>query len=272
MTAAAAAILVEQKETALRGIALLETARASSANEIERLNISLAILTGYITLDDFEKELVISRELAKQYPESARAFYAATYSLRALGRFPEAAQLAQERLQRIPGDADAMRSFAAIAASQESYTAARAFGQQLADEGDAEPGDLNGIAWNSLFTGKVESSDLEAALKGAQLSNKSTSILHTLGCVYAELGKAKEAREVLTEAMDKLDLDEPDDNYWYAFGRIAEQYGERDIALADYAKVTKPKRQISIPGSSYRLAQLRIAAIGTQTPSQTIQK
>jgi hypothetical protein len=86
------------------------------------------------------------------------------------------------------------------------------------------------------------------------------------------LGKAKEAREVLTEAMDKLDLDEPDDNYWYAFGRIAEQYGERDIALADYAKVTKPKKPIELPGSSYRLAQIRIAALAPQTPSQRKQK
>jgi tetratricopeptide (TPR) repeat protein len=272
MTAAAAAILVEQKETAMRGIALLKTAGASSVNEIERLNISLAILTGYVTLDDFENELAISRDLVRQYPESARAFYAATYSLRALRRFGEAEQLAQERLQRIPGDTDAMRALAAIAASREAYATARAFGQQLVDQGEAEPGDLNGIAWNSLFTGKVEPSDLESALKGAQLSNKSPSILHTLGCVYAELGKAKEAREVLTEAMDKLDLDEPDDNYWYAFGRIAEQYGERNIALADYAKVTKPKRQIEIPGSSYHLAQIRIAALGTQPPSQTKQK
>ena len=34
--------------------------------------------------------------------------------------------------------------------------------------------------------------------------------------------------------MDELNLDEPDDDYWYAFGRIAEQYGERDVAIADY--------------------------------------
>jgi len=266
MSAAAAAILVEQKETAPRAIALLETARASSVNEIEKLNISLAILSGYATLDDFEKELAVSLELAKQYPESARAFYAETYSLRALRRFAEAEQRAQERLQRIPGDADAIRALAAIAASRENYAAARAFGLQLADRGQAEPRDLNEIAWHSLFTGKADSSDLDAALRGAQLSNKSPSILHTLGCVYAELGKAKEAREVLTESMDKLDLDEPDDNYWYAFGRIAEQYGERDIALADYARVTKPKREIAIPTSSFRLAQIRIAEI---TASQT---
>jgi hypothetical protein len=41
--------------------------------------------------------------------------------------------------------------------------------------------------------------------------------------------------------MDALNLDEPDENYWYAFGRIAEQYGEHDAAIANYARVTKPK-------------------------------
>ncbi|HYM78806.1 MAG TPA: DUF3857 domain-containing protein [Candidatus Dormibacteraeota bacterium] len=272
MKVAAAAILVEQKETAPQGIAILEAARTSSTNEIEKLNITLAILSGYGTLDDYEKSLTISRDLARQYPESIRAFYGVVFALRGLGRIKEAEQIAQERLQRLPGDLDTMRALAALASAREDYSAARAIQQKLVDEGKAEPQDLNGIAWNSLFTGKTDSSDLDAALKGAQLSNNATSILHTLGCVFAELGKTKEAREVLTESMDELDLDEPDDNYWYAFGRIAEQYGERDVALADYARVTKPKKDLEIPDSSYRLAQLRTAALNAQTPSRPKQK
>ncbi len=39
--------------------------------------------------------------------------------------------------------------------------------------------------------------------------------------------------------MEQL-LDEPDANYWYAFGRIAEQYGENEVAAADYKQVKKP--------------------------------
>jgi len=93
------------------------------------------------------------------------------------------------------------------------------------------------------------------------LSNNNTSILHTLGCVYAEVGKTKEAREVLIQSMDELNLDEPDENYWYAFGRIAEQYGERDAALANYARVTKPKTAVELPESTYQLAQIRLRAL-----------
>jgi len=71
---------------------------------------------------------------------------------------------------------------------------------------------------------------------------------------------------VLVQAMDSLNLDEPDGNYWYAFGRIAEQYGERDAAIANYMRVPKPKYAIETVDSSYRLAQLRLQAVHSQKP------
>jgi hypothetical protein len=78
------------------------------------------------------------------------------------------------------------------------------------------------------------------------------------------VGKTKEAREVLIQSMDLLNLDEPNPDYWYAFGRIAEQYGERDAALANYARVTKPKRAVGIPNSSYYLAQVGVRALHSE--------
>jgi hypothetical protein len=76
------------------------------------------------------------------------------------------------------------------------------------------------------------------------------------------VGKAKEAHDLLLRSMDELNLDEPNDDYWYALGRIAEQYGEREIALADYRKLEKPKEPLAVPTSSYRLAQMRLKALG----------
>jgi hypothetical protein len=61
--------------------------------------------------------------------------------------------------------------------------------------------------------------------------------------------------------MDQLNLEEPDPNYWYAFGRIAEQYGENEVATADYRRVKKPGNTLLLPGSSYRLTQIRLAAM-----------
>jgi hypothetical protein len=59
-----------------------------------------------------------------------------------------------------------------------------------------------------------------------------------------------------------MNLDEPNDAYWYAFGRIAEHYGEREIAIADYRKVKKPKEILAVPTSTYRLAQMRLHVLG----------
>jgi tetratricopeptide (TPR) repeat protein len=261
MKLAAASIVAGYKQTAPQGLTVLEAARDSARTDAEKLNISLALLSGYDRLDEYDKALTVAAELAREYPESERMFYNQSFDLRALGRSEEADTLAAARLKRIPDDPAAMRVLVYDATARGDYGRAHALAHDILDKGKAEAQDLNNVAWHSLFTGKVEPSDIEDALKGAQLGNNSANILHTLGCVYAEVGKTKEAREVLIQAMDVLNLDEPDENYWYAFGRIAEQYGERDAALANYARVTKPKTSVEIPESTYYLAQVRIQAL-----------
>jgi transglutaminase-like putative cysteine protease/Flp pilus assembly protein TadD len=261
MKLAAASILTAYKPTAAQGLVILEAAGDSAPSGTEKQNTLLALLDGHLHLDQYEKALAVSADLAKQYPESRRAFLAESFTLRALGRFDEAEALAADRSRLLSGDVDAMRALEYSAMDRGDYIKTHALTQKIIDEGKAQPEDLNAIAWISLFAPKVDPSDVEAALKATQLSNNNTSFSHTLGCLYAELGKTKEAREVLVQSMDSLRLDEPDPNYWYAFGRIAEQYGERDVAITDYNRVTKPKRPIEIPDSTYRLAQLRLQAL-----------
>ena len=60
-------------------------------------------------------------------------------------------------------------------------------------------------------------------------------------------------------------MDNLDQNTWYAFGRIAEQDGENDLAIADYKQIDKPKQNLAIPDSAYELAQLRLKAIQAGT-------
>jgi hypothetical protein len=258
---AAAAILMQDKQTAQQGVAIMEAANDSARNDTEKLSISLALYNGYTRLHDYEKALAIGADMARQYPESDGAFSDLMIVLRALGRLEEADRLAMERLQRLPGDVEAMRTQVQDAIARGDYAKAHALEQSIIDAGKAEARDLNLIAWLSLFRGKVEPSDIEDVLKAAHLSKNAAYILHTLGCVYAEVGKTKDASEVLIQAMDVLDLDEPNDSYWYAFGRIAEQYGEWDAAPANYARVTKPKDAVNIPDSSYQLAQIHLRTL-----------
>jgi transglutaminase-like putative cysteine protease/tetratricopeptide (TPR) repeat protein len=264
MKLAAAALAAVSKEAAPRGISVLEAAKDSARTDVERTNIATALMYAYWGVNDYEKGLPLALALTKQFPESRSAFQLQSLNLRALRRFDEDERLTSERIQRLPGDIWAMRESVKIATARGDYAAAHALSQKIVDVGEAETDDLNSTAWLSLFNGMVQDSDIEEALKAAQLSNNNPSILHTLGCLYAEVGKTKEARNILVQSIDSLGLDEPDENYWYAFGRIAEQYGERDAAAADYHRVAKPAKAIEVvlPDSSYALAQVRLQALG----------
>ena len=179
-----------------------------------------------------------------------------------LGRHDQAIALADERLKLLDNDQDALMMKMETEANRSNFAAARGWAQKLIDQGKENAGLLNNIAWYALFTGKVEDADIATAIKASQMARNNPAILHTLACLYAEAGKTKEARDLLLRGMDELNLEEPDDDYWYAFGRIAEQYGERDIAIADYRKLEKPKIALVIPTSTYRLAQMRLKALG----------
>ncbi len=262
MKLAAAAILTGTKSTVGQGVGLLEQAMKDASNDRERSNIQLALAGGYSHQEKFAKLLEVSSALLKQVPESRQAFVYSGQALQGLGRYDEAIALADERLKLLEGDADALQMKMETDANRGNFAAARGWAQKLIDQGKENAGLLNNVAWYALFTGKVEDADIAAAIKSTQMAKDSPSILHTLACLYAETGKTKEAHDLLLRGMDDLNLDEPNDAYWYAFGRIAEQYGEREIAIADYGKVKKPEQILAVPTSSYRLAQMRLKVLG----------
>ncbi len=266
MRLAAAAILAQSKPTARQGVAILEEARKTSSNDTEITNIDLGLLSGYINLQDPENGLAVSTRLAQHFPESGYAFVQESSALRRLRRYSEAQALAEERLKRIPGDTDALNAFSRDAALQEDYRAAYDWMHKIVEEGKADSPILNDLAWLTLLFERPGGPDIESALKSSQLKENVSSTLHTLGCLYAEVGKATEAHDMLIHAMDLRDLVEPNPDFWYAFGRLAELYGERDIALADYAKVTKPKEWYLVPESTYELAQNHLKILQNSLP------
>jgi tetratricopeptide (TPR) repeat protein len=140
----------------------------------------------------------------------------------------------------------------------------RTWGRSWLALGQGECRNAEQLAWDALFTGKVTDDDVATAVKATQLQKDAPDILHTLACLYAEIGKTKEAHDLLLRAMDDWNLDEPNDEVWYVLGRIAEQYGEREIAIADYRKLKKPKEILAIPTSTWRLAQMRLKAMGAE--------
>jgi hypothetical protein len=112
------------------------------------------------------------------------------------------------------------------------------------------------------MAGKVTPATLELANRGMMISNnKDASLLHTLAALQAELDKPSEARASLLQRIAALGEDEPDDNDWYAFGRIAEPYGPKRDAAAMYLRLERPKNEQAIPSSSYALAQRRLKSM-----------
>jgi tetratricopeptide (TPR) repeat protein/transglutaminase-like putative cysteine protease len=264
MTLAAAALMVGTKPTAMQGVNLLQDARKSAATDREKTNIELALAEGYSQLDEYGKLEEVGSDLVKEVPESRLAFMTNVEGLIGLKRYDEALALADARLKLLDGDADALQAKVRIEASRGNYAAARGWIQKLIDQGKADASLLNSMAWFSLYAGKVDEADVATATKATQMNRDNAAILHTTACVYAEMGKTKEAHDLLLRAMDDLNLDEPDDDYWYAFGRIAEQYGERDAAISDYRKLEKPKEAMAISTSSWQLAQNRLKAMAAE--------
>jgi transglutaminase-like putative cysteine protease len=262
MKLAAAALMVGTKPTARDGIAILEAARKDATTEREKTNIALALSQGYALENNYAALYAISSELVKQVPESRRAFLDAEWALAGLHRYDEAVALADERLKLLENDPDAFEAKMRIDIDRGDYVTARGWTQKLIDLGKGSAELLNSRAWFALFTPKVDQDDIATAIKATQMSKDNPHILHTLACLDAVAGQPKAARELLVRSMDELNLEEPNDDYWYAFGLIAEQYGERDIAVADYRKLKKPKEELEIPSSSYLLAQARLKALG----------
>lgn len=262
MKLAAAALMVGTKPTARDGIAILEAARKDATTEREKTNIALALSQGYALENNYAALYTISSELVNQVPESRRAFLDAEWALAGLHRYDEAVALADERLKLLENDPDAFEAKMRIDIDRGDYVTARGWTQKLIDLGKGSAELLNSRAWFALFTPKVDQDDIATAIKATQMSKDNPHILHTLACLDAVAGQPKAARELLVRSMDELNLEEPNDDYWYAFGLIAEQYGERDIAVADYRKLKKPKEELEIPSSSYLLAQARLKALG----------
>jgi tetratricopeptide (TPR) repeat protein len=267
MKLAAAAILVGTRPTVERGVAVLEPALKAATTERDRQNIQLALSAAYFTQQNFKGLVEVSGALLSQVPESRLAFLNNVEALIGLARYDDAMKLCDDRLKLLENDPDALRSKTNVESARGNYTAALTWLKKLSDLGHEDGELMNETAWLALYTGHIDQKDVAAGIKATQLAKDNPHILHTLACLYAMTGKTTEARDLLLRSMDDLNLDEPNDDYWYAFGLIAEQYGERDTAIADYHKLEKPKNILEVPTSSYKLAQMRLEALGAAKPA-----
>lgn len=256
--AAAAALLIDDPDYALAAASLLETTRETVPEPL-RIRMDLALARAYVQLGEWEKMLVVTRRIAEASPDSPIAFSIHARALAENGVPEDAQRIAQARLEKIPNDPDALRILSSLSIRKDDFEAANEYVRQIIDHSEALASDYNELAWNALFIGKAIDQAIEDANHAVARSGE-WAAMHTLAALYAEAGKSLEARTKLLEAMDQAGREEPSSVDWYVLGRIAENYGANDAALAAYKRVTKPKRDLS--GSTYTLAQRRVQALG----------
>jgi tetratricopeptide (TPR) repeat protein len=91
--------------------------------------------------------------------------------------------------------------------------------------------------------GRSDESTTELARRAVSLSGRrNLAALHTLAALLAETGRPEEARTTLIELLDAVDGDGPSPSDWYVVGRIAEDYGLRDVALQTYRLIKRPAK------------------------------
>lgn len=256
----AAAMLMLSKELSERSIAILEGARAKAASDDERLKLDHALTIAYALKDDDGPGMIpLAERLVAALPDSPTAFNLLGTAYTRVDQHARAAKIAQARLKLLPRDEDALRVLGGAAMYSGDYAACDRYYRQIVLELEPNAGDYNNIAWNALLSGKELERALEDARQAMQLPGGSAALLHTLASLYAETGKSLEAREALLQSMDSAGRDEPAPHDWYVLGRIAENYGVTDAALAAYRKVDKPKTTPA--ASTYLLAERRMKVI-----------
>jgi tetratricopeptide (TPR) repeat protein len=183
-------------------------------------------------------------------------------ALAALGRSREAEALADAVLAKKPDQfgAQRVRALASMFAGAMPEAIQRL--DASVDKGDA--GAFNLAAWLRLVAETELPRALEIAKRavGKDPAKADRSLLDTLAAIQAETGDLRGAMETLWPAMEGREMRDGD---WYIIGRIAEQIGLRDDAIAAYRRVA-PTNVVGIAQSitTHTLAKRRLARMGVK--------
>jgi tetratricopeptide (TPR) repeat protein len=262
----AAASLATDPFVSARSEPILIAARDTAKTDAAKAAIDLALVTIYQERKEWPKMLPVTSRLFASHSDSPTAFSTHITALLRNGKAPEATALANQRLERLPNDRDAVRALALSAAEAGDYKAAQQYAVKVADELRPKHEDFALAAWVALFTDQ----QLDRAIEHAQHASKDTEdekeedvqSLHVLAALYAATGKSIEARTALLKSIDEDHRGTLRSDDWYILGRIAENYGVEDFAIAAYRKVEKDQSVASVS----ELAQRRLAGLAKKKP------
>jgi len=242
----------------------------AAADGSQSLAFDVALAGAYRGLGRFQDLLATAAALAAARPDSAIAFALQAQALAGLARWGELEALAERRLQAHPEDPLALRAAARAASRRGDLDTATALLRRVVDSGRESAADLNELAWLALVRGRPDDQAIEDAQRAATLSGyRDAASLHTLASLYVERGRPAEAYRIVVQSIEARPggpdtaAAEPVAGDWYVFGHLAESYGLPEVARRLYARVRPGKLEELDPLSTFRLAQARLAALGT---------
>ena len=258
----AAALLIADKPRAIEStVAILEDARKTSEAPMAQY-LTVGLIEAYQTAKQYDKALALAEPLVRTLPRSANAWWLAARAAYSAGGKREADRIINASIGGFKNNVVALRLIGHLAMSFGDTERSIAMFMQITDSGRAQPEDFNSLAWSYVMADKVTEATLENGKRGMLGKTADTALIHTIACVQVELGQTAEARAAMLQRMEEMGQQEPDDDEWYVFGRIAEKYDLSAEAIAMYKRLTKPANERSIPSSSYALAQRRLKALG----------
>ncbi|HSD91334.1 MAG TPA: hypothetical protein VLB44_27610, partial [Kofleriaceae bacterium] len=208
----------------------------------------------WVELDDH------TRAWAGRLKQSA---FPATFRLHALaqlGKYDEAEQVAADAMTAFPDDSTVNYAHIELAYAKNAPSIAVQRSEALTKRANPSSQDLNLAAWARLIDGSDLPNAHLLARRALTLDKDAPNILNTMAAIAAETKDLGEAKENLDGSMRGED-GPPNGGDWYVHGRILEQLGLTDDAIAAYRKVTT-KQRVSFVPESEDLAAKRLKALG----------
>ena len=262
-----AAVMVSGSRWSARSIPILQRAVANADSDEKRTDLQLALCSALVVDKQWQGLTTVGVNLVKTVSRSKTAFHYLATAYTNLAEWKDLERIAQDRLAQFPDDPTAIRDLSRAEFIRGETQSARDRLKPLIESSHPIADDLNEYAWTALFTKSDEFDAIDVAQRANSMTNrKNYAILHTLACLYADTGREREARQTLLAAMEAHHLLEPDDAIWFGLGRIAEEYGEKEAALAAYHRLNRPKEIELEPTSTWNLAQRRIRTLLQEEP------
>ena len=238
----------------------LRSMREQAPEGAVRTALTLSLAVGALAEERLEEVEALGRELLRTHPTSDAAFGLVGEALERQRKWAALAELGDERLSRSPGDILGMRARARSAAELGQGELAETWYRKVVASPRAEGRDYNNFAWSFALAQRASEEAVDLARRSIERDDEPGPNLHTLATLLAELGHVGEAREAILAGLEAGDHEEPTPEHWYVFGRIAEQMGEHDAAVAAYGRVRAERQDDDEPACA-PMARRRLAAI-----------